>query len=284
MPDIRQKYRPVGNEAPMPNMQEGGEIPSNDQQQQLFVAIITDMAKTLGVEPSQELAEAVMAAFENNDDSQGLLTLFTKTKNKFMNETGLFREGGKMIAFVEKFKCGGKSPKKKTSKKQEGGEVEGEGIGYLTTPVNDRQMRRNWREATGGTRREARQAQRNLTNYIEGQGGISHGGARNAAAAMMGDPQRFAAPTQTPTLRPMGQAQINVSTPALNGPQDIADVSYDHLGFNQAFGRARANMQRGGSDTFMWRGKEYGTALAAPSAPQGRVDQIQENVNNAVDG
>ena len=260
--------------------QKGGEIPSDDQQQQLFVAIITDMAKTLGVEPSQELAEAVMTAFENNDDSQGLLTLFTKTKNKFMNETGLFREGGKMIAFVEKFKCGGKSPKKKTSKKQEGGEVEGEGTGYLTTPVNDRQMRRNWREATGGTRREARQAQRNLTNYIEGQGGISHRGARNAAAAMMGDPQRFATPTQTPTLKPMGQAQLNVSTPTLNGPQDIADTNYDHLGFNQAFGRARGN----GVNTFNWRGKEYTTELAAPSAPQGRVDQVQENVNNAIDG
>lgn len=86
------------------------------------MSILTDMAKTLGVEPSQEFAEAVMAAFENNDDSQGLLTLFTKTKNKFMNETGLFREGGKMIAFVEKFKCGGKTSKPK--KKQEGGEIE----------------------------------------------------------------------------------------------------------------------------------------------------------------
>ena len=120
--------------------QEGGNLPSDDQQQ-LFVAIITDMAKTLGVEPSQELAEAVITAFENNDDSQGLLTLFTQTKNKFMNETGLFREGGKMFAFVEKFKCGGKSPKKKTSKKQEGGEVEG-AAGYITTPVNDRRARR----------------------------------------------------------------------------------------------------------------------------------------------
>ena len=33
--------------------------------------------------------------------------------------------------------------------------------------------------------------------------------------------------------------------------------------------------------------KEYTTELAAPSAPQapqGRVDQIQENVNNAIDG
>jgi hypothetical protein len=72
-------------------------------------------------------------------------------------------------------------------------------------------------------------------------GGISHRGAMNSAAAMMGDPQRFATPTQTPTLKPMGQAQLNVSTPALNGPQDIADMSYDHLGFNQAFGRARGN-------------------------------------------
>ena len=247
---------------PQEMYQEGGNLPS-DNQQQLFVAIITDMAKTLGVEPSQELAEAVMAAFENNDDSQGLLTLFTKTKNKFMNETGLFREGGKMIAFIEKFGCGGKKAPKKTSKKQMGGEVEDTGAGYITTPVNDRQMRRNWREATGGTRREARQAQRNLTNYIEGQGGISHGGARNAAAAMMGDPQRFAAPAQTPTLKPMDQAQINVPTPTLNAPQDIADMNYDNLGFSQAFGRARGN----GVNTFNWRGKEYTTELAQPSGP-----------------
>lgn len=202
------------------------------------------MAATLGVEPSQEFAEAVLTAFEKQDDSQGLITLFTKTKDKFMNETGLFREGGKMHAFVEKFKCGGKA--KKTSKKQMGGEVEDTGAGYITTPVNNRQMRRNWRQATGGTRREARQVQRNLTDYIENKGGISHGGARNAAAAMMGDTQRFAVPVQTPTLKPMDQPQLNVSTPALSAPKDIADMNYDHLGFNQAFGRARGT----GADTF----------------------------------
>jgi hypothetical protein len=99
----------------MKQFQEGGEVPSNDQQQQLFVAIITDMAATLGVEPSQEFAKAVMTAFENQDDSQGLLTLFSKTKDKFMNGTGLFREGGKMNAFVEKFKCGGKKKVKKAA-------------------------------------------------------------------------------------------------------------------------------------------------------------------------
>lgn len=240
----------TGKETPIQTNSDGGEIPSNDQQQ-LFVAIITDMAATLGVEPSQEFAEAVMTAFENQDDSQGLLTLFTKTKDKFMNETGLFREGGKMNAFVEKFKCGGKSPKKKTSKKQEGGEVAeevGAGAGYITTPVNDRQMRRNWREATGGTRREARQAQRNLTNYIEGQGGISHRGARNAAAAMMGDPQRFAAPVQTPTLKPMEQAQINVPTPTLNPVQTLAPVR------------------------------------STPTPTMGPIDRVQGRVNDAIDG
>ena len=242
---------------PQKMYQEGGNLPSDNQQQQLFVAIITDMAKTLGVEPSQELAEAVMTAFENNDDSQGLLTLFTKTKNKFMNETGLFREGGKMIAFIEKFKCGGKSPKKKTSKKQEGGEVEGEGIGYLTTPVNDRQMRRNWREATGGTRREARQVQRNLTDHIESQGGISHGGARNAAAAMMGDPQRFAQPQESRVLGGVSTPTLNVSAPQLGTPASL-EHNYDNFDFNTAFGRARGN----GEDIFTWKGKEYTTELA----------------------
>lgn len=103
------------------SFQEGGAVPSADQQK-LFVAILTDMAAALGVEPSQELAEAVMTAFENNDDSQGLLTLFTQVKDKYMKETGLFKQGGKMNAFVEKFKCGGKTSK--TKKKQSGGELE----------------------------------------------------------------------------------------------------------------------------------------------------------------
>lgn len=235
---------------PQEMYQEGGNLPSDDQQQQLFVAIITDMAKTLGVEPSQELAEAVMTAFENNDDSQGLLTLFTKTKDKFMNETGLFREGGKMIAFIEKFGCGGKkAPKKapkKTSKKQMGGEVENAGTSYITTPVNDRQMRRNWREATGGTRREARQVQRNLTDHIESQGGISHGGARNAAAAMMGDPQRFAQPQESRVLGGVSTPTLNVSAPQLGTPASL-EHNYDNFDFNTAFGRARGNDE----NTFM---------------------------------
>jgi hypothetical protein len=230
---------------PQEMYQEGGNLPSDDQQQQLFVAIITDMAKTLGVEPSQELAEAVMTAFENNDDSQGLLTLFTKTKDKFMNETGLFREGGKMIAFIEKFGCGGKKAPKKTSKKQMGGEVEDAGTSYITTPVNDRQMRRNWREATGGTRREARQVQRNLTDHIESQGGISHGGARNAAAAMMGDPQRFAQPQESRVLGGVSTPTLNVSAPQLGTPASL-EHNYDNFDFNTAFGRARGN----GEDIF----------------------------------
>lgn len=92
--------------------QEGGEIPSNDQQQ-LFISIITDMAQVLGVEPSQELAEAVLTAFENNDDSEGLLTLFTQIKDKRMQDTGLFKQGGKINTFVQKFKCGGKKTKVK---------------------------------------------------------------------------------------------------------------------------------------------------------------------------
>ena len=92
--------------------QEGGEIPSSDQQQ-LFISIITDMAQVLGVEPSQELAEAVLTAFENNDDSEGLLTLFTQIKDKRMQDTGLFKQGGKINTFVQKFKCGGKKTKVK---------------------------------------------------------------------------------------------------------------------------------------------------------------------------
>lgn len=192
------------------SMQEGGEIPSADQQQQLFVAIITDMAKTLGVEPSQELAEAVMTAFENNDDSQGLLTLFTKTKNKFMNETGLFREGGKMIAFVEKFKCGGKSPKK-TSKKQDGGEVE-------------------------LTRRQARDLSKLNKGYDNGNFRLAYQNAKNALSEnsdLKGREKRMAARRMVsgvndvapvaPAVIPAEQAQVNVA-PALNPVQPLAPV------------------------------------------------------------
>lgn len=254
--------------------QKGGNLPSDNQQQQLFVAIITDMAKTLGVEPSQELAEAVMAAFENNDDSQGLLTLFTKTKDKFMNETGLFREGGKMIAFIEKFGCGGKKTLKKTAKKEEGGEVEDAGAAYITTPVNDRQMRRNWREATGGTRREARQVQRNLTDHIESQGGISHGGARNAAAAMMGDPQRFAQHQESRALGGVSTPTLNVPAPQLGTPASL-EHNYDNFDFNTAFGRARRN----GEDIFTWKGKEYTTELA-PEKKSGVSDPGSSVVSN----
>lgn len=190
--------------------QEGGEIPSNDQQQ-LFVAIITDMAKTLGVEPSQELAEAVMAAFENNDDSQGLLTLFTKTKNKFMNETGLFREGGKMNAFVEKFKCGGKSPKKKTSKKQDGGEVE-------------------------LTRRQARDLSKLNKGYDNGDFRLAYQNAKNALSEnsdLRGREKRMAARRMvsgvndvspvTPAVITGEQAQINAA-PVLSPVQPLAPV------------------------------------------------------------
>ena len=147
-----------------------------------------------------------------------------------MNETGLFREGGKMIAFIEKFGCGGKKAPKKTSKKQEGGEVEDAGASYITTPVNDRQMRRNWREATGGTRREARQVQRNLTDHIESQGGISHGGARNAAAAMMRDPQRFAQPQESRVLGGVSTPTLNVSAPQLGTPASL-EHNYDNFDY-----------------------------------------------------
>ena len=222
---------------PQEMYQEGGNLPSDDQQQ-LFVAIITDMAKTLGVEPSQELAEAVITAFENNDDSQGLITLFTQTKNKFMNETGLFREGGKMSAFVEKFKCGGKSPKKKTSKKQEGGEVEG-AAGYITTPVNDRRARREWRRNNDATRAEARARQNELTDNLMGMGGISRRQARNSAAAMMMNPQRFMGESnRSYDLGASPAASVNVEAPQMGTPGSL-ERNYDNFDFNTAFGRAR---------------------------------------------
>lgn len=259
------------------HLQPGGEIPSNDQQQQLFVAIITDMAKTLGVEPSQEFAEAVLTAFENNDDSQGLLTLFTQTKNKFMNETGLFREGGKMSAFIEKFKCGGKSPKKKTSKKQEGGEVEG-AAGYITTPVNDRRARREWRRNNDATRAEARARQNELTDNLMGMGGISRKQARNSAAAMMMDPQRFMGESnRSYDLGAGPAASVNVEAPQMGTPGSL-EHNYDNFDFNTAFGRAR----RTGEDTFTWRGKEYTTELAPEPAVQTRPDLTAPSVNGGV--
>lgn len=114
-------------------------------------------------------------------------------------------------------------------------------------------------------------------------GGISHRGAMNSAAAMMGDPQRFAAPVERPTLKPMEQAQINVPQPQLGPAADINSVNYDNLSFNQAFGRARANMQHGGGDTFMWRGKEYTTELAKPEPQPAPQPEPQSAVERTIE-
>lgn len=250
-------------------LQEGGEIPSNDQQQ-LFIAIITDMAKTLGVEPSQEFAEAVMTAFENQDDSQGLLTLFTKTKNKFMNETGLFREGGKMIAFVEKFKCGGKSPKKKTSKKQEGGEVE----------LTRRQAKDLSKLNKGYDSENFRTAYQNAKNALANNADLS-GRERRMAARRMVSGINDVAPA-TPTLGPAPQAQLNVPTPTLAQPQQIFEReqpiikesprSLDDLTFSQAFATSR----KAGEKTFMWKGKKYTTELAPAPTPASVEPKVEE--------
>jgi hypothetical protein len=208
------------------------------------------MAKTLGVEPSQEFAEAVMTAFENQDDSQGLLTLFTKTKNKFMNETGLFREGGKMIAFVEKFKCGGKSPKKKTSKKQEGGEIE----------LTRRQAKDLSKLNKGFDNGDFRLAYRNAKNALANNTDLI-GRERRMAARRMVSGINDVAPA-TPTLGPTPQAQLNVPAPTLAQPQQLfqpkifepeqpvieeSPKSLDDLTFSQAFATSR----KAGEKTFM---------------------------------
>ena len=248
---------------PQEMYQEGGNLPSNDQQQ-LFVEIITDMAQVLGVEPSQELAEAVITAFENNDDSQGLITLFTQIKDKRMQEAGLFREGGKMKAFVDKFKCGGKAVKKATKKKQDGGEIEQDGSAYMTTRVNQSKARRDWRKANDATRKEARRYQKDLANNLENMGGISGRSAMNSAAALMVDPRRFASEPSAPRYTLSGpQAALNAS-PELNGP--VGELNFPVRpeptpapvatpSFNEAFAAAR----KSGARTFMWNGKNYST-------------------------
>lgn len=265
------------------------------------------MAKTLGVEPSQEFAEAVLTAFENQDDSQGLLTLFTKTKDKFMNETGLFREGGKMIAFVNKFKCGGKAKKAfKPKKKQEGGLVQNEETGaeYITTPVNDAKARRQWRERTGGTRAEARTAQDNLAEYLESLGGIAGRSARNSAAAMMGDPQKFAIPSANPVLKTQ-PAQIN-ENPQLSGivpvnqdggrvfgseqyphasRKDAIDAATDQLGLTRAQARLGYKNQKNALRNQGYSGNEMRQAAryniidqAYPRAKGPELPVLDENI------
>lgn len=227
--------------------QEGGQMPSNDQQQ-LFVSIITDMANVLGVEPSQELAEAVIAAFENNDDSQGLITLFTQIKDKHMQETGLFREGGKMIAFVEKFGCGGKKAPKKTPKKQEGG--------VTNTSPTARQARQALMDEKGISRGNARQLQRQLMYQNMGQG-MSRGDARAAAAGRMSE-MANTSPVRAAIVGAASTPALNVQAPAMEANPQSLEANYDNFNFNTAFRRARQS----GADTFEWRGKKYGTQLA----------------------
>lgn len=258
-------------------LQEGGEVPSNDQQQ-LFVSIITDMANVLGVEPSQELAEAVMTAFENNDDSQGLITLFTQIKNKHMQETGLFREGGKMIAFVEKFGCGGKKAPKRTPKKQEGG--------VANTNPTARQARQALMDERGISRGDARQLQRQLMYQNMGQG-MSRGDARAAAAGRMSE-MANTSPVRAAIVGAASTPTLNVQAPAMDANPQSLEANYDNFNFNTAFRRARQS----GADTFTWRGKDYGTQLAgegtspaggAGTRPGNRVDNWQDGFNNFVD-
>ncbi len=274
---------------PVDVLQLGGEVPSNDQQQ-LFVSIITDMANVLGVEPSQELAEAVMTAFENNDDSQGLITLFTQIKDKHMQETGLFREGGKMIAFVEKFGCGGKKAPKKTPKKQEGG---------ITNNPTARQARQALMDEKGMSRGGARQLQRQLMYQNMGQG-MSRGDARAAAAGRMSE-MANTSPVRAAIVGAASTPALNVQAPAMEANPQSLEANYDNFNFNTAFRRARQS----GANTFEWRGKEYGTQLAGegtrpaggtgtrpnnpgtpsnPGAPGNRLDNWQNDFNRFVDG
>lgn len=257
--------------------QEGGQMPSSDQQQ-LFVSIITDMANVLGVEPSQELAEAVMAAFENNDDSQGLITLFTQIKDKHMQETGLFREGGKMIAFVEKFGCGGKKAPKKTPKKQEGG--------VTNANPTARQARQALMDEKGMSRGDARQLQRQLMYQNMGQG-MSRGDARAAAAGRMSE-MANTSPVRAAIVGTASTPTLNVQAPAMDANPQSLEANYDNFNFNTAFRRARQS----GANTFEWRGKEYGTQLAGEGTrptggtgtrPGNRVDNWQDGFNNFVD-
>lgn len=202
----------------MKQFQEGGEVPSNDQQQQLFVSIITDMANVLGVEPSQELAEAVMTAFENNDDSQGLITLFTQIKDKRMSETGLFREGGKMNAFINKFKCGGKT-NKKTSKKQEGGEVElTTNYDYTNGPDLTRRQARKIAEVNkGADRADFRKGMQNARRHFDDRG-LRGADKRNAARRLVAGLET-ANRTFTPPVAPA--PELNVQLPVIETPAEL---------------------------------------------------------------
>lgn len=191
------------------SFQEGGAVPSANQQE-LFVAILTDMASVLGVEPSQELAKAVMTAFENNDDSQGLITLFTQIKDKRMKETGLFKQGGKMDTFVEKFKCGGKTSQ--TKKKQSGGELElTRGEARLLSKLNKGYSNDTFRTAY-------QNAKYALSNNTDLRGREKRMAARRMVAGVSRPVTQTSMPVEqttpnTPTL--------NIPTPTLSKPAEI---------------------------------------------------------------
>ena len=206
--------------------QEGGEVPSNDQQQ-LFVSIITDMAEVLGVEPSQELAEAVMTAFENNDDSQGLLTLFTKLKDKRMKETGLFKQGGKMNAFVEKYRCGGKTSHKKVRKNQPGGEIRytenGEAPqGIELTRKQARELSKLNRGYSNENFRNAYQnAKQAIADNTDLRGRDKRMAARTMVSGISGLDKQLITPVTTPA--PF------TYTPAISGPSNVELGTYERI-------------------------------------------------------
>ena len=111
-----------------------------------------------------------------------------------------------------------------------------------------------------------------------GMGGISRRQARNSAAAIMGNPQRFMGESnRSYDLGASPAASLNVEAPQMGTPGSL-ERNYDNFDFNTAFGRAR----RVGEDTFMWRGKEYTTELAPEPVVQTRPDLTAPSVNGGV--
>lgn len=132
-------------------------------------------------------------------------------------------------------------------------------------------------EAYGFDKAQARRAYANA-KYALRNSGLRGSALKQAAREMIS--KRNNAPAEQPpqmesipmegtiaAIRPVVFAIQSQGDPRSVTPASISGAptrSYDNMTFNNAFMAARNIAQNGGDQTFMWRGKSYGTNLANP--------------------
>ena len=162
------------------------------------------------------------------------------------------------------------------NKQEDGGVVKGE-EGTTTPTLSRKDALAAAMEAYGFDKAQARRAYANA-KYALRNSGLRGSALKQAAREMIS--KRNNAPAEQPpqmesipmegtiaAIRPVVsaiQSQGDPRTIESVGISGAPTRNYDNMTFNNAFRAARNIAQNGGDQTFMWRGKYYGTSLANP--------------------